>query len=366
MKKFVVMIGPVIDGPGGMSSVVASYRRAGFFERWNVRYLATYRHATWGSKLWQLLKSSTAFLTLLLGRRVIMLHAHAASRGSFWRKCIFVGLARLWRIPVVLHIHSGEFDDFYHRECGAIRQAVVRWAMRTSALVVCLTRQWQATLTRIEPKARFEYLPNPVDVDVQGDLPSPAARTGPRTVLFLGRLRERKGVFDLVRSWPVVQAAAPGTRLLLAGDGDVQPLLALASELGVADTIDFPGWIAGDVKASWLNRSEVFVLPSYAEGLPVCILEAMAHGLTIVATSVGGIPEVVRDGQEAILVRPGDSDALARALVLALCDHTLARSLRGAARRRVIESFSTPLVLARLDELYRGQLGIRNRRELAS
>ena len=350
------MIGPAIEAPGGMSAVVASYRQAGFFDRWHVRYIATYRHPDWPSKIWQLLVSTSRFLSLLLRRRVALLHVHAASRGSFWRKCIFMALARLGRVPVILHIHSGEFGDFYQQECGPARQALVRWAMRGSAKVVCLTKQWQLRLGAIEPRAHFIHLPNPVDIQV--DVPSSGVGRDARqrTVLFLGRLRERKGVFDLVKAWPAVRSACPGARLVLAGDGDQTPVKALAVQLGVADSIEFPGWVMGEAKARHLAGSSVFVLPSYAEGLPVCILEAMAHGLVIVTTDVGGIPEVVRDGCEAILIRPGDVDGLARALVTALCDEGLAQRLGDAARKRVVGTYSMSLVLGRLDDLYREQL----------
>ncbi len=257
----IVMIGPALDSLGGMSSVVATYRESGLFERRRVRYLASYRHANWPDKLARMASALCQFAALLLRRQVALLHVHTASRGSFWRKSVFVGLARLFRVPVVLHIHSGEFMQFYGKECGRVRKALVRRVMRASSCVLCLTPRWQQALIDLEPRAEIFVLRNPVQAQPAVVARRMAGSVEPGCVLFLGRLREKKGVFDLLHAWPRVLSKVPGARLVLAGDGDAQAIFAIARELGIEDSIDLPGWVAGQAKLDWLARASVFCPP---------------------------------------------------------------------------------------------------------
>jgi len=358
MRGLVVMIGPALDSPGGMSSVAQSYHEAGLFERWQVRYLASYRHPRLGDKLLRLMQTLLALSWALLLRRVALLHVHTASRGSFWRKSLFVALARAFRVPVVLHVHSGEFMRFYGEECGPGRRALVRWILRCSACVLCLTPRWREALARVEPRARLRVLPNPAPDEPLVRARRASGSVQPGCVLFLGRLREKKGVFDLLHAWPAVLAAWPQARLVLAGDGDAQSIVELARKLQVADAIVLPGWVADAAKAEWLARAEVFVLPSHAEGLPVCVLEAMACGIPVLATRVGGVPDVVADGQEGLLVDAGDVAGLQAALLGLLGDAVLRQRLAAAALMRVEREFALPQVLAALETLWGELIGL--------
>lgn len=348
----VVMIGPALDSLGGMSSVAATYRESGLFERCRVRYLASYRHAGWPDKLARMAITLCQFAALLLRRQVALLHVHTASRGSFWRKSVFVGLARLFRVPVVLHIHSGEFMQFYGLECGRVRKALVRRVMRTSSCVLCLTPRWQQALMDVEPLAEILVLRNPVQAqpEIVARRMSGSMELG--CVLFLGRLREKKGVFDLLRAWPKVLVKVPGARLVLAGDGDAQAILTVAGELGIGDSVDLPGWVAGQAKLDWLARASVFVLPSYAEGLPVGVLEAMICGIPVLATRVGGVPDIIEDGCDGMIIDAGDVSQLAAALSQLVCDSELRDRLARAARQRVMRDCSADLIVQQLEQYW--------------
>ena len=140
------------------------------------------------------------------------------------------------------------------------------------------------------------------------------APAGPRVqFLSLGRLSERKGSYDLVNAFaslsPELRARA---RLVLAGDGDVEGVRQLAAPLG--DSVRVLSWIDSAERDRLLDASDVFVLPSHAEGLPMALLEAMAAGLPAIVTPVGGIPDVLTHGAEGLLVEPGTSYQLAAAM----------------------------------------------------
>jgi glycosyltransferase involved in cell wall biosynthesis len=155
-----------------------------------------------------------------------------------------------------------------------------------------------------------------------------------------------KGADVLLDALPGVLDRMPEARVTLAGPGEPPAGLPTAS-----DAVRWVGWLDGEAKAHWLDRADIFVLPSTSEGLPVALLEAMAHGLAIAATRVGGIPEVVTDGVEGLLVPPGDRAALTEALVDLLGAPEQARALGCAAQRRAAQ-MGIDVLSRRLHALY--------------
>jgi glycosyltransferase involved in cell wall biosynthesis len=142
-------------------------------------------------------------------------------------------------------------------------------------------------------------------------------------------------------------------RLVVGGVGDLDALRRRADELGIGQRVALPGWIDARAREMELARAQVFCLPSHAEGLPMAMLEAMAAGKAVVASTVGGIPEAIADGDNGLLVAPGDVAALTAALGALLRDGALRERLGGRARATVQQRFCTDVALARLSALYR-------------
>jgi glycosyltransferase involved in cell wall biosynthesis len=156
----------------------------------------------------------------------------------------------------------------------------------------------------------------------------------------------------------VLRALVPGLRIECAGDGDLGKVQRYAQALNMGARVKLRGWLDRKAAEGLLARASVFVLPSYVEGLPMSLLEAMAMGCPVVATCVGGIPDIVEDGVNGLLVRPGDPHALAGALARVLRDKALASRLGEAARATVADRFTAERSLARLEKIYAG-LGVR-------
>lgn len=327
----VLMIGPGEVMPGGMSAVVQTYRLVGLFSHANVRYISSYEGAGATRQLVTFGAVAGRLVLELLRGRVDILHVHSAARGSFWRKSLLSALARGFGCPYIFHIHSGEFPHFYEQECGAISKRWTRSTLMRAAQVLVLTPSWQRSFEAIIPGLRLRLAPNPVEVPA---LP-PTPRSRGRTILFLGRIREKKGVFDLLEAMPAVRALCPEVRLVLAGDGELERAKARARQLGIADAVELVGWIDGDEKRRALLSADVFVLPSYFEGLPIGILEAMALQIPVVASRVGGIPDLVEPGVSGLLHEPGDVAGLAAQLVAALTDIGLRQRLVQGGRSAV-------------------------------
>lgn len=354
-SRCIVMLGTSLDAPGGMTSVVRTLAAGGLFEAGNVVYLSTYEGKGVVTQLRIFGAAMIRLAWMLMCGRVALVHVHSASRGSFWRKSIGCLLARLFGVPYIVQIHSGEFPTFYFNECGLLARCWVRQILSRAVAVVCLTEYWLKQLSRVAPGAKLVVIGNPVEVT-----PLAPIRDEVLQVLFLGRLREKKGVFDLIKAISLL--GLPSVKFVLAGDEDAQAVRAMAEKLGVINQVVLPGWIDGAEKQAQLSAADMFVLPSYFEGLPVGILEAMANGIPIISTSVGGIPDVVSDREHALLVVPGDPLQLAKAIRELVDDRDLRVRLREKAYQRAKDGFSIPIVVDKYLDLY--SIYLPNNREM--
>jgi len=345
----ILMLATSMQTMGGISSVLVVYRDDGLFERWPLEHVVTHRDGGAVTKALTAGKAFVRVLTRLIFARPALIHLHVSSRASFWRKSVFMAMARAFGVPYLLHLHGSEFQVFYERECGPTAKSLVRSFFAHASHVIVLSSHWAEWVQGMCPSARIETVFNPVILPPRE--PEFAARE-PQTLLFLGRLGERKGTYVLLQAVQSIAAEFPKLRVLLGGDGEVDKVRATAAELGIAGCVETLGWVGADQRRRLLSEASIYVLPSFHEGLPMSILEAMAAGMPIVSTVVGGIPEAVDDGVEGLIVAPGDPVALAAALRRLLGDAAERERMGHAARERVRREFATSAVLPRIEALY--------------
>jgi glycosyltransferase involved in cell wall biosynthesis len=300
-KKHIVMVGPSSSSQGGIASVVMSWKRAGLFERWPIIYLETHVE---GSKLDKLRVGFSAllrFLFLLASNKVACVHLHVARHTSFWRKSVFALAGIVLRRPVLLHIHSGGFPAFYYDECNWLQKHVIRFVLGQADQLIVLSKVWHEILCSISTNRRITVIENFVALPTQ--VPDDAARSK-HHILFLGLLNRDKGFYDLLEAIAPLCEEFPSLMLVCGGKGNQDEALERIRQLRLDNHVNLLGWTSGQSKDAWLSRSSFFVLPSYVEGMPMGILEAMAWGVPVVSTKIGGIPDVIEQGREGILIDP--------------------------------------------------------------
>ncbi|MBI4497991.1 MAG: glycosyltransferase [Chloroflexi bacterium] len=255
---------------------------------------------------------------------------------------LFVHL--LTGVPYLLSLRGGDVPGFLkdelawvHRLTGPLTRAV--WGQ--AAAVVANSQGLGALAQRSLPGRPVHVIPN--GVDTRRFRPAPEhANPGPGVfrILSAGRLVEQKGVRYVIEALPQVAAAGRRVEFAIVGSGpSEESLRRLAQEVGVAGQVCFLGWLDREELAARYRASDAFVLPSFEEGMPNVVLEAMASGLPIVTTDIYGNRELVRDGEQGFLVPPGDAAAVGAALARLAADPDLARSLGRQARQRA-EGFS--------------------------
>lgn len=348
MASRIVMVGDSLGAPGGISSVLRTYRDAGVFSAWNIVFISNYEGPGLLRQLLVMLRAMTSYFYSLTAFSVSLVHIHSASRGSFWRAAIFAAVARLFRRPYLIHLHSGEFLVFFDG-CESIGKRVIRTTLAGAAGVVCVSSGWAKSFEDIAPGAVMRVLPNPVVVPPI--MPDRLATAG-QYLLFLGRVNEKKGLMDLLAAFPYVLDVFPCVRLVIAGDGDLDQMRKAARRLGIESSVVFPGWVVGETKDRYLNEAAIVVLPSHFEAFGVSVLEGMAYGKPIVATKVGGIPEIVADRVHGYLVPPRDPSALADALIRLLSEPEIASEMGISAYAHVKQNYSVPRVIGMLGDIY--------------
>jgi len=338
------MLGTDFSSPGGITAVIRAYQKGGLFERWPVRFLPTYRRNTLADKLLTAAKALGRFCLWLARGEIGGVHAHVAGRGSFWRKSAFLWLASLSGASTVFHLHDGSFPAWFAGRSRLAKYLILATLRRVDRVVV-LTPSWASWVNSVEPAACTVVIGNPVA------LPERSGETLPARILFLGRLWQEKGIFDLVEALAIVKKEIPDLVAVCAGDGVQAEVVAKAKALGITDNLRLPGWIDGVEKTMQLRQASVFVLPSYFEGLPMGVLEAMAQGVPVIATEVGGVRDALGD-DAGLLVEPGDVSGLAEALLMILRDRELRARMGEAGRQRVEAEYASPKIMQKLDDLY--------------
>ena len=333
---------------GGIVSVLKAYRES--FETFP--FIASSGRLNWAHKLWYDLGGLFALgWRLLWDRKIRIVHIHTAAGRSFDKHGYYAWLARLMGRKVILHSHASRVKVWYEGLSERHQRRVRRMLSKLDRLIV-LSSSWRDFFVSIGV--------SPEKVSIVNNITEPAGREkvaraagGPVRLLFLGEIGPRKGVFDLLQAMAHLQGAAPGkARLEIGGNKNEAALEEAIRTQGLEDCVHFNGFVTGDLKKELLSRADVFVLPSYHEGLPVSILEAMSYGCAIISTPVGGIPEVVREN--GILVRPGDVEGIAAAI--ARCEEESVCRRMGLSSLEIVKDYYPEAVMAHLKRIYESLL----------
>lgn len=273
-----------------------------------------------------------------------------------------VAVCAAWfrRIPVVVTAHGG--DAFALRSRGPL--LLKRFVLNRASTWTANTRATAAALTDADVRTAPHIIPMGVDIEHFRSGDRGKLRTanieGKNVVLFVGRLVEKKGVADLLAAYSSLPAVLRArTALWIVGDGEQRPALeSLAHRLGIFPDVTFFGKKSNAVLPDYYAAADLFVGPSTeaksgdTEGQGVVFLEAFAARLCVLATRVGGIPEIVEDGHTGLLAAPRDPNDLARQLVQLLGDHDLRHRLAESAFRKVSRFYDWATVAAEFHRLY--------------
>jgi glycosyltransferase involved in cell wall biosynthesis len=301
-----------------------------------------------------------AICKLLAGRlngQLAGVHVNMAERLSLFRKSVIVVVSRALGLPVVLHLHAAQLHHFY-RKLPRPLQAMTRWVFSLASSCVVL-----GTTARRFVIEELRVSPEKVEIVING-VPEPtkvrriAGSDRVQQVLFVGNLSERKGVLDLLRALAMPGFKTSRLRVCIAGGGDVPYYQSQARTLGVDGFVEFSGWSEQGQVAELMANADMLVLPSYDEGLPLVILEALANGVAVVCSPVGEIPAVFTDGHNALLISAGNIPELAAGMQRVLNDSSLRATLERNGRALYEQKFSLSRFFASVARVHQHHFGV--------
>jgi glycosyltransferase involved in cell wall biosynthesis len=345
----VLHMGPDPAIGGGMAAALRALLDSPLASSYELDVVPTYRAPATVRRVTLFCLALTRLTIWSLRGRGRIVHVHATVRGSMYRKSVSVLLAKMLRRRVVLHVHSGAGD------IAEFRAGLGRLSLRLfGAAFVAADAVLAVSARSAEALAVAYSVPAPAVVPNPAPPVEPVTRSVPppgraRIVYLGGFANPAKGGDVMLSAIESLLAHAPGVELTLAGPGSMPP--SGASLVAAHDGISWAGWLERDERDELLRSAHILVMPSRSEGLPMALLEGMSFGIAIVATAVGGIPEVVETEVEALLVPPEDPLALADGLLALLGDPELIARLGEAARARAGELDAVE-VAGRLEALY--------------
>jgi glycosyltransferase involved in cell wall biosynthesis len=334
MKKTkVLMLGPSLYQQGGMASVENSILSHPFADV-EIKHISTHEEGSVAHRGYIFLVACLQALVAMLCGEADVVHLHVSEKGSVARKTLLIIMARAFQKPVVLHAHGCEFHVFFDG-LPTLGKKVIAWFFRQSSCVITLSESWKRYYTTNCHLRSDQVIVLHNPVELPDELPS-RLQSHPTKLVFLGRIGKRKGAFDLIGAFAQLPAEfQQKATLTMAGDGEVEQAEAMAASLGISDRVRFLGWINPDQRNQLLAESDVFFLPSYNEGLPVAMLEAMSWGLPVVVTPVGGVTDIVTHGKNGLLINPGNVSQLSQAMQMLIEKEPVRLRMGMNARQRV-------------------------------
>lgn len=341
----VLFLGVSKKTKGGMTAVLVSYDK--YIE--NMRFIPTWKLGNKAVKSWYALQAlvRTWFL-LTFDKRIKIVHIHGAANASFERCKLFINLAKKCGKKVILHEHAADFVEYF--DGADDKQAITDTLQKCDALIV-LSQSWKEYFASIGMDDSKIHVLNNI-VSPPEFLPEKHVADRKLHLMYMGEISKRKGGFDLLQAIADNKGYFKDKLVLRMGgnevDGDIK---AFIKNHGLESFITYEGWIAGQKKIDCLNWEDVYILPSYNEGLPIAILEAMAYSHPVISTPVGGIPEIIKSGENGILVQPGDTKAIAEAIKFYIENRDAIRK-QGNNAFNVVQDFFPEKVFGDLKALY--------------
>lgn len=349
----IVMVGMHLEKTrGGITTLTAGILNSAINDDHEVTYIAS-QAEDFGSlrkfllAVWALVRFTAACLFF----RPDLVYVHVGSNASLYRESIFILLAKIFGIRVLTHFHAGDLDNYYPFQ-PVVGRRYIAYALGLSDRLIAVSQESARQLRLLNDASTIVVVPNALDTAVFG-VASDRATAGDHgeivKLLFVGAMGKLKGEKDLIDALGLLKDESLSLKVSMLGYG-AESLKQVFDEKGIGSMVNFLGAVTLSERIAFYKEADIFVLPTYAEAMPISVIEAMAAGLAVVTTAVGGIPEIIDDGSEGLLVPEGKVPILAQKISFLAKNRAIRLAMGKKARARVREQMNFTNYIKSLDK----------------
>ena len=294
------------------------------------------------------------FLKTLWSLRPDIVQVFPSSYWSYWRNLIYLLMAKLTGRKIIFHLLNA--IDVFYNNVGNLHRALITASLNVADAYILQSPKLGEWVKRYSRRRVFGVW-NGIDrsnVPHQGEYSVRGMFRKEPLGVTVGKLGENKGTPLILSALETLKRRGTGVKWIFIGGGDVQSFRSIAEKKGLGEYVSFTGPVDDAVKWEYLYQADFFCLPSFAEGQPISIIEAMAVALPIISTNVGSIPEIVEDKSNGLVIPAGDQEALIQAIRF-LCENPdIRRSMGEDSRKLFIERHNIESLFAALRNIYSG------------
>ena len=350
-KIKVLIVGSDLSVKGGITSVIDRFLNY----KWDyidIELLPTYIEGSKYKRSLFFFKSIVRYIKRLIKNDFDIAHIHMSYKGSFFRKYLIIKLSKMFKKKTILHLHGSEFEVFYNNSNNLLKKMLKNTLEEVDSVIV-LGKSWREIVQRIAPKSKINIFNNAVNI------PDFKAKWNNEkiNILFLGVLIKRKGIYELIQAIKELDKSGiikqKNIKFSIGGTGPEEYRIKnMVKEYNLEYCIEMLGWVSGEMKEMLFKQSQIFILPSYNEGLPMSILEAMSYGIPTISTHVGSISEVVINNKTGYLLDRPDSIIIKEAIQDIILDNTIWEEMSKLSKKLIVENFNEERYFDRINMLY--------------
>lgn len=327
--KRVLVVGSAERSAGGVASVIRLMKKMPVWEEYHCYWLGTQIQRNYAWKLWYALKAY--FTALFIIWRYDIVHFHAVPDISMVIQLPVFLLAWVGRKRIIMHLHVGnQLIDHTHN-------SLFKWCLKRADLVILLAKKWETLFHELYADIQT---PTKVLYNACEMVPEVPFEEKEKIIMMAAYFNDNKAPDLLLKAWQKIKDKYPDWRVCMLGNGEVERFEKMAAEMGLQDSVTFTGYVIGKERDDYFRKASIYCMCSYEEGFPMVVLEAWTYGICVVTTPVGGLPDVLKDGKNALTFDFGDWEGLADRLSRLIEDEEERQAMVTYSRQMVYERFS--------------------------
>ena len=329
-NKRVLVVGSAEESRGGVAEAIRMMKKMPVWEQYHCFWLGTQIQRNYAWKLWYAVKANVIALFIIWRYDIIHFHSVPDRIDLVIKLPIFL-LALLGRKKIIMHIHMG------NQLKNHTQNKLFKWCLQRANLIILLAKKWQSLFQDL-----FADIKTPTTVlyNACEYVPEVPFEEKENIVIMAAYFNDNKAPDLLLKAWKQIGHQFPNWKIYMLGNGEVERFEKMAQSMGLSDSVKFTGYVVGKEKEDYFRKASIYCMCSYEEGFPMSVLEAWANNICVVTTPVGGLPDVLEEGKNALVFNFGDWQELSKKLSFLIENKKNRQEMAKYSRALVYQRFS--------------------------